>query len=62
MICPFRVDTEFEHEVISGVVVCKAKREVYSLCMGYECPAYVDRYGDGSEGYCSNLEGNDYER
>lgn len=62
MICPFRIDTEFEHEIVNGVVVCTAKREVYSPCMEDECPAYVDRYGDGSEGYCSNLEGNGYER
>lgn len=62
MICPFRIDTLYNHSTINGTVVCTAKREVYSLCMGHECPAYVDRYGDGSEGYCSNLEGSDYER
>lgn len=42
MICPFRIDTLYNHSTISGTVVCTSKREVYSPCMGHECPAYVD--------------------
>lgn len=61
MICPFRIEVQFDHEVINSSVILKAQREVYPPCYEGECPIWVDRYGNWSEGYCSRLEGDDDE-
>ena len=47
MICPFRVDVEFEYinlpskkEDEDPQVLEKAQRQIYAQCMGDECPYY----------------------
>ena len=57
MICPFRIDVEFEYVALEPKkdeepsYLEKAQRQRYPKCAGQECPFY--NYGGG----CSRVEG-----
>lgn len=50
MVCPLRVDGEYETKWVGDAIVVSAIRERYSECHGPECPCYI------CEGYCTQFE------